>query len=366
MIVFALLIHITTAIFFICIVMVLRESKLNVKLVKSRKILFFATILLVSFSLAFSLAFKTNQDGWIYYVTERASNHYIVSTATPFQHQWVLVFSIIILWFLNISIAKFNKKFIISVLISIAYFISQVAYVNYAIPIVLVALIIILSKTLQRPLIILLSIQSVLFVLQASEIQIVSITSSLFIPGTRFNSIFVLTLIMLIVIEIKVVLIAKIKPTRLELKNFNVYQPAFNIVILVFVFAVSFGKSMDAYQAIQSSAETKISFKVKAGKQYLPIGVDTVGLREFQNMNIYVDEYPFWGDLSEYAQRSKFKNELIESIENFQLTPLRAEELRTSYHVNERIILYVTREYGTRYNLQNCKIYSKYYTCVLW
>jgi hypothetical protein len=249
---------------------------------------------------------------------------------------------------------------------SIAYVFSQVAYVNYAIPIVLVALIIIPSKTSQQRLIMLLLIQSVLFVLQASEIQAVSIIGSLFVPGTRFNSIFVLTLIMLIGNELSGVLIAKLKQNRFEPKTSNVYQRIFNIVVLVFVFAVSFGKSMDAYQAIQSSTETKISFKVRAENQYLPIGVDTVGLREFQNMNIYVDEYPFWADLTEYAQRSKFKNELIESIEKFQLTPSRAEELRTSYRVNERIILYVTREYASRYNLENCKTYNKHYTCVLW
>jgi hypothetical protein len=162
--------------------------------------------------------------------------------------------------------------------------------------------------------------------------------------------------------------ISTVVDNQLDVKRINTsgYQSALKLLILALVMAVSFNQSQNAYQTIQRTLEDQITFKVSKKVQYLPLGVDTVGLREFKNMNIYVDEYPFWADMNEYAQRSKFKNDLVASIEGFQFNKNRVNELKTQYGINSGIILFVTREYGIRFKLNDCEQYNWYYTCVLW
>jgi hypothetical protein len=360
----ALLIHITTAVFFTLVVIILKAPKL--KKANKRNTIIYGTISLSLLGLICIVAARINLDGWNYYINKRANNHFVVTTEQLFRYQLVLYLTILILTSLYLCIGRINKKLIIIALVSLAIINSQTAYVNYSIPFLLAIGLIILSSHLEKRIILLLLSQQVLFVLQTSSIQLISTTSSMFIPGTRFSSILVLTLIMLLVIEQG--RISTVVDNQLDVKRINTsgYQSALKLLILALVMAVSFNQSQNAYQTIQRTLEDQITFKVSKKVQYLPLGVDTVGLREFKNMNIYVDEYPFWADMTEYAQRSKFKNDLVASIEGFQFNKNRVNELKTQYGINSGIILFVTREYGIRFKLNDCEQYNWYYTCVLW
>lgn len=366
MIVMALLIHISTGIFLVLVLLIVKDSKSKLhKFIKQYKALLMVA-LFTSVGLINSFVIKANLEGWYYYINNRASNHYIVTTENPLQYRWVLYLTILILIVLNIHIDRINKKIVIFILVLLACINSQVAYVNYAIPFVVVAVLVLLSSALQRRLVVLLLLQWILFLLQTFAIQTISITSSLFIPGTRFTSILMLTLIMLLAIELGQIPIASKKVLEIQHKTTNGIQLSLKIFTLVIAIVIGFSHSMNAYQSIQRAVENRISFQVSKEKQYLPIGIDTVGLREFGNMNIFVDEYPFWTDLNEYAHRSKFKTDLIESIENFQFNQTQANELKSKYKINERIILYITREYGDEFSIKNCEIHNQYYTCDLW
>jgi hypothetical protein len=175
-----------------------------------------------------------------------------------------------------------------------------------------------------------------------------------------------LTLIVLLAIELGQLPIASKKVLETQRNTTNGFYLSLKIFTLVIAIVMGFSQSMNAYQSIKRNVENRISFKISQEKQYLPIGIDTVGLREFGNMNIFVDEYPFWADLNEYAHRSKFKTDLIESLENFQFNQAQANELKSKYKINERIILYITREYGDKFSIKNCEIHDQYYTCDLW
>jgi hypothetical protein len=366
MIVMALLIHISTGIFLVLVLLIVKDSKSKLhKFIKQYKALI-TVISFTSIGLIYSFVVKANLEGWNYYINNRASNHYIVTTQNPLKYQWVLYLTILILIVLNINIERINKKVIFFILVLLAYINSQVAYVNYAIPFVVVAFLVLLSRALQQRLIALLILQWILFLLQTFVIQTISITSSLFIPGTRFTSILMLTLIVLLAIELGQLPIASKKVLETQRNTTNGFYLSLKIFTLVIAIVMGFSQSMNAYQSIKRTVENRISFKISQEKQYLPIGIDTVGLREFGNMNIFVDEYPFWADLNEYAHRSKFKTDLIESLENFQFNQAQANELKSKYKINERIILYITRKYGDKFSIKNCEIHDQYYTCDLW
>jgi hypothetical protein len=73
------------------------------------------------------------------------------------------------------------------------------------------------------------------------------------------------------------------------------------------------------------------------------LDVSSQGWREFGNFSIFVDEYPFWGNLTEYKKRAIFRSRLVSLIEKGELKSDRLRSVQAQFNVHQEITLVSSR-----------------------
>lgn len=349
--------HLTTGLFMYAIF----ASPFKIlKLSVSRKI-----YLLVLFVIgALGVKYITNElEAWSYYVRYRAANHYIISTSNEKLLELAILISLI--GYLVSMLRNSLKCTLISGLVA-SILIAITSYPYYALPFCLAVLSATLSRNatnINRPFILLLF----LFGMQNIPVREIAIPFSILMPATRVMSLLCLYFICLISIDGTTRLRREPHDSCSILKLSNKKSGA--LIVCVSLFAV--GQQLVSadvktqYEQLEIKVNREFPPNLAKADQILAIGLDTVGWREVKRANIFVDEYPFWGNLREYAKRSKFKSEVEKLMQDLKMNPRSLYEVRTKYKIFEPIILIV--EIQNRKQLQgiNCLSRAGFFVCKL-
>jgi len=95
------------------------------------------------------------------------------------------------------------------------------------------------------------------------------------------------------------------------------------------------------------------------------LDVESQGWREFGNVSIFVDDYPFWGNLEEYRIRNLFTDELVKLTLNGQLDVKRIYLLKKEYGVRAKLVLVTTKSIAAHLQKFDCNYYDMKYWCKL-
>ncbi len=360
----SILIHISTGIFLVIVFIISKQAGINKIMVSivRRSMILAATISL--FIVTSWLYVRDNLASWRFYTTERAGNHFVITTEKEVAFQVVLVTSLICVIFLEAK--KSSYRLSAAAYLGIGVAIICTAYPNYALPFALGAIGITLSKktylftTSTITLLLLLSMQNV-------DIVELSIGFSMFFPGTRFVSLFSLYSLCVITVVIS----EKIADKLPRIKTQSLGNFAKSTVSLISAGVTLFGThatysnlSRD-FSDLRAHVTREFPVGVNNSKPILPLGLDTQGWREFQNANVFVDDYPFWGDLGEYMNRSKFKSELELLMRNDQISQNQVELLLKAYKISFPITLVVSRKEKYHFGNLTCRKNSAHVICNL-
>jgi len=353
--------HITTGLF-MCAIFAspLKIKSKNLTLSASRKM-----YLLVSCVIgALGVKYITNElEAWTYYVRYRAGNHYIISTSDEKLLELTILISLV--GYLAAMLRNSLKCTLISGF-AVCILIAVTAYPYYALPFGLAVLSSLLSRNaanINRPFILLLFLLG----MQNFPVSEISIPFSILMPATRVVSILCLYFMCLISIDASTEIRRRLDNSCSILKPSNKKS----VTLIIFVSLIVIGQ-----QLVSPDAKTQFEqLKIKVNRvfppnlartdQILAIGIDTVGWREVKKANIFVDEYPFWGNLQEYANRSKFKLEVEKYMQDMKMNPRAIDEIRTKYKIFMPIILIAAVQDSNRLQGLNCLPRAEFIVCRL-
>jgi hypothetical protein len=305
----SILCHISTG---LILVIILELTRLRIHSTKEdRKIYILKKVLILISLLVIGLVYLSTQNlsSWRYYLIERAPHHFKLSySSTNLNH--TLIFLIAFFWtftifHINNKLFKFFKIFITILTFYVAY---KVKF-NYALPSLLGLIALTLYRKNSNITKIICNLEFALWTLISIQIGVNTILISPFVmilPGTRIipfvNSILVLAIV--INYSDRFLAITQWKQINFKINSRLLYLTyiLFIVTSLIIVFGAHLSKYNKFEQDIKMEYKSNISMK---NKVFIPLDVDSTGLREFAGMSIYVDDYVFWGDLNEYQKRYK-------------------------------------------------------------
>lgn len=305
--------HLTTGIFLLIIFKSLLP-RMRFPGHKKFKITFIVGITSASICLLTMINTRKDLSAWSFYIHERASNHFVLTINNPLLFQITIWASLLVTLVIGKNYDSVKLIPIIYVLIGVAITFS--AYPMYGLPFGLAAIGIMVTKGIKE-FNFLIQTLLILLALQAFPISEISIFFSLFLPASRFFSLVSLFIMGKIVVGI-------LDGTNSRLEKYSIKRRdslrvilTITISIPVLLIGIVFTNSSIKSDLLKSSETTEKFFDAEnlTSIEILPIGIDTVGWREFGKARIYVDDYTFWSNLHEYMLRSRLKNQVKEIIE---------------------------------------------------
>lgn len=358
----SLLIHLTTAIFLILIFFSFTKwMEFNIK---TKRVLFLLIVTILTGTVTIAWFYPEKTQFAQYYVHYRAQNHFEISSDHIF---WL--FTILLLLFLAQNIFKLyikNRYFDVLIYITLGTAIAFLAYPMYFLPFLLSSVVLLLiekTKVISQPIQVLL----LLFLLQSFPLDPLSSLFSLFIPATRFVSMLSLFLMTILVLH-AIGFHKKLSKGRYKFTR----GAKLRSILISVLLGISLLNIKNSFQELQTQIrylkitvlDNGINFNKKDLK-LLPIEVDTLGWREFRKANIYIDEYPFWGNLDEFRIRSNFQAEARELIDKNQFTKIAAIMLLRKYEIQDQITLVAPLKIKNNLRQLNCHIREEYILCNL-
>jgi len=305
-----------------------------------------------------------NLPGWSYYVKSRAANHFVITTSDKAFLQ--LSLSILLILCVILLLATNYRYKYVSFFLLCSVCISLTAYPLYAIPYAIACLCLALKineKLCVPPILILLG----LFVLQAFPSHLISITTSMLLPATRFTSILTLYLLCLLVLEIGK---RARRITYLPLKSGYISMQRGKIAVILLIITTAniliYAKiTNENFSALKKTITIENKILNKVNSELIFLDVPSQGWREFGNMQIFVDEYPFWGNLEEYRHRNLFRERLLKLAFTRELNWNKVETLKEVFDVNTNLVLVTTKKNLKYFGNFNCSHSSANYFCDL-
>jgi hypothetical protein len=307
--------------------------------------------------IAFLKIVQVNGVGWEYYVENRAPNHFVISTSTP-RALTVILWSLLGIAILFKSIfmsKKYAAIYLGIVTVSIFFF----SYHFYALPFAIGFLCLALGIQLRVIAIATITLLF-LFFLQHFPIDSISIAASMLVPATRYVSIVTLFLFvnLLLGIDKKI----NFNPSsKFTLTSTSKPPKTLIVFLLVSTFACTVLSSVSAIKNFTYLRSKVSSFDFKneiAKKELIFLDVSSQGWREFGNYSIFVDDYPFWGNLNEYRTRSILRFKLISLVQEGNLNSEELQEIQEESRFREEIMLVTSKKYA--HNLRNLSCLYRY------
>lgn len=360
--VLSLLIHLTTAIFLILIFF--SFTKFMEFGLKIKRVLFILIITFLTGAVALTWYYPNKTQFAQYYVHYRAQNHFEI---TSDHISWL--FTILVLLFLAQRTFKIyikNRYFDVLIYITLGTAIAFLAYPMYFFPFILSSVLLLLiekTKIISQPI----QVLFLLFLLQSFPLDQLSSLFALFIPATRFVS--MLSLFLMTILVLHAIRFHR-KPHKV--RSISTRGAILRNISIIVLLGISLLNIQNSYQELQTQIkylkttvfDNGIIFNKKDSK-LLPIDVDTLGWREFRKANIYIDEYPFWGNLDEFRKRSNFQAEARKLIEKNQFTKIASIKLLRKYEIQDKITLVAPLKVKYKLRQLGCHISEKYIQCTL-
>lgn len=359
----SLLVHISTFFYLFALFLLWR---IDLKWIAKRK--FLQLICAFCCFIAIPILIKVQDlsgSGWEYYVEKRAPNHFMISTTSPKILNLVLLFSFLMIVMFHSTIKKPNYATAYFTIVGCAIFFS--AYHFYALPFGIAAICLFLQ--IQSSLVTgTTSLLVVLLALQSFPLKSISIFSSMFFPATRFISLITLFLATVFITEIssKIVQVWPTNPSnKIVLKNSMGMTIGLCIITLLGIFITS-EKALRDFSNQRRTIPSLGSAELINGKELIFLDVSTQGLREFYHISIFVDEYPFWGNLNEYRKRSIFRSKVENMFRNGELGSNEIRTLAKRFEFTQPIVLATSRENSDAFKGLPCSTSQHMIFCNIW
>jgi hypothetical protein len=358
----SILSHFSTGLFMVLIFYKKPINPFKLRDKKSQHKIFLTTGIFAGFNLAIYI--HANLLSWTYYVENRAANHFLITTSNKSILQITLLF-LVIMGIIILTASKNPYKYLtLFLLTSLCIFLTS--YPLYAVPYALACLCFALKINEKLYVPATLGLLG-LFGLQAFPLGIIAVPTSMLLPATRFTSVVTLYLACLLTIEIA--RITRTMTQRFFKRICSPIQPS-KLVSLFLIITITniltyANQTNEKFLSLKNSIPTVNASTIKARSELIFLDVSSQGWREFANTSIFVDDYPFWGNLEEYRSRNLFRNEILKIALNDQLDPNKIDVLERKFKVNTNIILVTTKENISHLQKFKCNYRQTYYWCDL-
>jgi hypothetical protein len=185
------------------------------------------------------------------------------------------------------------------------------------------------------------------------------------LPGTRFTSLVTLYLSCLLAIELarKVSVFTNrfLKKSHSSVQVSRLVPLFLTITIMNIIFYANMTNEnfLNLKNAIPALSATE------ANGELIFLNVQSQGWREYRSSSIFVDEYPFWGNLEEYMARNKFRDAIIQSTLSDQLSSNEIKKLKREFRVHASVQLVTTKANISHLRNIKCIYHDVYYWCDL-
>ena len=358
----SILFHISTGLFMLVIFNGTFITTRREKSKKSQKAIRISSLLLII--LVLTIYAHRNLPSWSYYVNNRAANHFVITSSDRSVLQLTLLI-LSILCVAHLLTPKYRYKYIVFFLIS-GVFLFFATYPLYAVPYALVCLCLALKIREELCVPAVLTLLG-LFGLQAFPLDLISIPIAMFLPATRFTSIVTLYLLCLLVLEIG----KRARQTNClsftNRESSNQSGKIAGVLLIITIANINFhanttNENFGVLRRAISIENTQIS-EIK--RELIFLDVPSQGWREFGNRQVFVDEYPFWGNLNEYKRRNLFRDKILDLAFKKQLDLNEIEKLKRIFGVKSNLLIVTTDANLLFFNNFTCTLAKSNYWCDL-
>lgn len=340
MFILSLLIHISTFLYLFILFAAAKNMRSWKSKIRKKPIITsvcFAIIVLLLLTME-----HMNEDGWKYYVENRAPNHFVISTSTPELLRFALwaLFGLSLIFNL---VAKHKRCTLIFLgVATLTIFFS--AYHYYALPFAIGFICMALNIAVRSVAYTTFSLLYLLL-LQDFPIDSISVATSMLLPGTRYVAIVTFYLLTTFLFGIY----TKFNKPSFDRLVFTKFTRPYKAMIGILIFSTlvcTFLSSKVAVSNFEILGNTIPSFSSReeiVNRDLIFLDVSSQGWREFGNFSIFVDEYPFWGNLTEYKKRAIFRSRIVSLIEKGELKSDRLRSVQAQFNVHQEITLISSR-----------------------
>ena len=317
------------------------------------------------FILVINKTYSSNKQGWDYYILTRARHHYVLKTAN-FDHVWIVflaLFTLCLIMLLNNQFA--SMKFSLPFIGFFTLLLSGVADFRYSIVLIMASFALVVDHRTIKKVLYLVAILSALLMFQSFPVDAISRFFALFLPGTRLLPLLSLYLIASVAIGTNDVINNKVGNHFQKKWMTNLHAPVILLSLVSTIFCT--------IQTSNSYSESFNELKVKVEETYptccqnnelvLPIDIDTTGWREFNNANIYIDDFVIWADLNQFAKRSNFRSDFKDLLQNNGVSRALLTDFREKAGVRNPLIVVFKRDSGFNHENLVCDFDNYYIMC---